>query len=81
MFTLEDLKIGERYDGIVKLKYNYGLFVIVKGIDGLLHKNFIKVPSSISRKDVYNIGDKIRVKAMEFKEVNGEKRIVWTQEQ
>lgn len=81
MFTLEDLKIGERYDGIVKLKYNYGLFVIVKGIDGLLHKNFIKVPSSISWKDVYNIGDKIRVKAMEFKEVNGEKRIVWTQEQ
>lgn len=80
-FSLEDLRIGEWYDGIVKLKYNYGLFVIVKGIDGLLHKNFIKVPSSISWKDVYNIGDKIRVKAMEFKEVNGEKRIVWTQEQ
>lgn len=55
--------------------------MIVRGVDGLLHKNFIKVPDGISWKDVYNIGDKIRVKAMEFKEINGEKRIVWTQEQ
>lgn len=32
-FTLDDFVLGERYDGIVKLKYNYGLFVIVRGID------------------------------------------------
>ncbi len=79
-FALDDLVIGDRYDGIIKLKYNYGLFVIVRGIDGLLHKNFIKVPDGISRKDVYNIGDKIRVRAHEFKEMNGEKKIVWSQE-
>jgi len=64
----------------VKLKYNYGLFVIVKGVEGLLHKNFVKVPDGINWKDVYNIGDKIRVKVSEFKDINGEKKVVWTQE-
>lgn len=29
-FTIADIKIGEWYDGFVKLKYNYGLFVTVK---------------------------------------------------
>jgi hypothetical protein len=79
-FGIEDVKVGDWFDGIVKLKYNYGMFVMVKSVEWLLHKNFIKVPDWISRKDIYNIGDKIRVKVAEFKEVNGEKRVVWTQE-
>lgn len=29
-FTIDDIKLGDRYDGFVKLKYNYGLFVTVK---------------------------------------------------
>lgn len=29
-FTINDIKLGDRYDGFVKLKYNYGLFVTVK---------------------------------------------------
>lgn len=29
-FTINDVKVGEWYDGFVKLKYNYGLFVTVK---------------------------------------------------
>ncbi len=78
-FTIADVKIGEWYDGIVKLKYNYGLFVTVRWVEGLLHKNTINVPDGISWKDVYNIWDKIRVKANEFKEINWEKKIVWWQ--
>lgn len=78
-FTINDVQLGERYDGIVKLKYNYWLFVTVRGVEWLLHKNMIKVPDGISRKDVYNIGDKIRVKANEYKEINGEKKVVWAQ--
>lgn len=79
-FTIDDVKIGDRFDGIVKLKYNYGLFVMVKWVEGLLHKWSIKVPDGIARKDVYNIGDKIRVKVSEFKDINGVKRVVWVQE-
>lgn len=37
-FTIDDVKLGDWFDGIVKLKYNYGLFVMVKGVEGLLHK-------------------------------------------
>lgn len=78
-FSIADVKVGDRYDGFVKLKYNYGLFVTVKGVEGLLHKNFVKAPEGIKWKDIYNIGDKIRVKAVEFKDINGEKRVVRSQ--
>jgi ribosomal protein S1 len=79
-FSIDTVQIGDWFDGIVKLKYNYGLFVMVKGVEGLLHKGAIKVPDGIARKDVYNIGDKIRVKVSEFKEINGEKKVVRSQE-
>lgn len=29
-FSIDDIKLGDWYDGFVKLKYNYGLFVTVK---------------------------------------------------
>jgi ribosomal protein S1 len=61
----------------VKLKYNYGLFVTVQWVEWLLHKTQIDVPANLDGwKDLYNIGDKIRVKATEFKEVEGIKRVV-----
>jgi hypothetical protein len=42
-----------------------------------LHKTQIDVPANLDGwKDLYNIGDKIRVKATEFKEVEGVKRVV-----
>lgn len=79
-FTVDDVKIGEVYDGLVKLKYNYGLFVTVRGVEWLLHKSQVKVPPNLSdRKDLYVIGDKIQVKAQEFKVIDGVKRVVWTQ--
>jgi len=77
-FTVDDIKIGERYEWYVKLAYNYGIFVTVKGVEWLLHKNYIVAPDGIERKKYYNIGDKIRVKAKEFKDIKGEKRVVWS---
>jgi ribosomal protein S1 len=55
------------------------MFVTVKGVEGLLHKNFIVAPDGVDRKKYYNIGDKIQVKAIEFKEVNGEQKVVRSQ--
>lgn len=77
-FDIEHIKIGERYDGYVKLSYNYGMFVTVKWVEGLLHKNYIVAPDGVDWKKFYNIWDKIRVKAHEFKEINGEKKVVWS---
>ena len=42
--SLDDIELGKSYTGYVKLKYNYGLFVTVKGVEGLLHKSEITVP-------------------------------------
>jgi hypothetical protein len=55
------------------------MFVTVKWVEGLLHKNFIVAPDWVDWKKYYNIWDKIKVKAMEFKEINGEKKVVWSQ--
>lgn len=78
-FGIKDIKIWEWYDGYVKLIYNYGIFVTVKWVEWLLHKNFIKDIEGVAWKDFYNPGDSIKIKASEFKEINGEKRVVWSQ--
>jgi hypothetical protein len=79
--SIDDIKIWQRYEGIVKLKYNYWLFVILPWgeVEWLLHKKKIKVPEWIRWKDLYNIGDKIKVKAEKFKEVDWQKKVEWTQ--
>jgi hypothetical protein len=75
--TIDKIQLGTRYEWYVKLKYNYGLFVTVQWVEWLLHKTQIDVPVNLDgRKDLYNIGDKIRVKATEFKDVEGIKRVV-----
>ncbi len=78
-FSIKDIRLGKEYDGYIKLMYNYGMFVTVKGVEGLLHKNFIVAPAGVERKKYYNIGDKIKVKAKEFKEINGEQKVVRAQ--
>lgn len=77
-FTIKDIKIGQEYEWYVKLLYNYGIFVTVKGVEWLLHKNYINSPKDVDRKKYFNIGDKIKVKAKEFKDIKGEKKVVWS---
>jgi len=78
-FSINDIKIGESYEWYVKLMYNYGVFVTVKGVEWLLHKNFIVVPDGVKFKNYYHVGDNIMVTAMWFKQVDGEKKVVRTQ--
>jgi len=78
-FSIKDIKKWERYEWYIKLSYNYWMFVTVKWVEWLLHKNFIVAPVGVERKKYYNIGDKIKVKAMEFKEINGEQKVVRSQ--
>lgn len=78
-FDISNIKLGEWYEWYIKLSYNYGMFVTVKWVEWLLHKNFIVAPDWVEWKKYYNIWDKIKVKASEFKEINGDKKVVWTQ--
>jgi len=79
VFSTKDIKLWNWYDWYIKLKYNYGIFVSVKWVEWLLHKKLIVPPKWVERKKYYNIGDKIHVKAIDFKEVNWEQKVVRTQ--
>lgn len=79
-FTINDIVIGQEYEWYVKLVYNFGIFVTVKWVEWLLHKNFIKNAwTDLNWKKFYNIWDKIRAYASEFKEIKWEKKVVWSQ--
>jgi hypothetical protein len=79
-FSVNDIKLWQQYEWYVKLMYNYGMFITVKWVEWLLHKNWIApLWDWIERKKYYNIWDKIMVTAKEFKDIDWEKRVVWTQ--
>ena len=73
----DDTDIWDIFEWEIKLKFNYGLFVIAGWYEWLLHKKNIKLPEWINWKDYYNIHDKIRVKLLEIKEVDWQKKAVW----
>jgi ribosomal protein S1 len=62
----------------VKLLFNYGIFVTVKWVEWLLHKNEMIVPEWVSWKKFFNLWDSIQIKAKEKKEINGKLSVVWT---
>ena len=79
-FSVNDIKLWQQYEWYVKLMYNYGMFITVKWVEWLLHKNWIApLGDGVQWKKYYNIWDKIMVTAKEFKDIDGEKRVVWTQ--
>ena len=77
-FNIDNIVLWQSYQWYIKLQFNYGLFVTVKWVEGLLHKNEIICPDEVNWKKYFNIWDPITVKAKEKKEINGEMRIVWT---
>ena len=60
--TLKKLKEGEVVEGIVKNVVDFGIFVDVQGVDGLVHKSDISWSGLKTPFDVAKIGDKIKVK-------------------
>ena len=69
--------IGDIFEWKVKLKFNYWLFVQAWWYEWLLHKKNINLPEWINWKDYFSIGDDIRVKMLELKEVDWQKKAVW----
>ena len=58
----ETIKEGEIYEGTVKNLQDYGAFVEINGIDGLLHINEIAWTRIKHPSEVLKVGDKISVK-------------------
>ncbi|MEK7828546.1 MAG: 30S ribosomal protein S1, partial [Deltaproteobacteria bacterium] len=64
--TIHTLEEGQVVDGVVKNIVNYGVFVDLGGIDGLLHITDMSWGKIRHPSDVFNIGDKISVKIIKF---------------
>lgn len=64
--TLANIQEGKIVEGIIKNITDYGLFIDLGGIDGLLHVTDISWGRISRPSDVFNRGDKITVKVLSF---------------
>lgn len=64
--TLESIEEGKVLEGVIKNITDYGLFIDLGGIDGLLHVTDISWGRITRPSDTYSKGDKIKVKVLSF---------------
>jgi small subunit ribosomal protein S1 len=64
--TLADLQEGSILTGVVKNLTDYGAFVDLGGIDGLLHITDMSWGRLTHPRDLVNVGDQIQVKVLKF---------------
>ncbi len=69
--------VWDIFEWVIKLKFNYGLFVVADGLEWLLHKKNIHLPEWINWKEYFNVGDSVRVKLIELKDIDWQKKAVW----
>lgn len=68
--TLADLKVGQEKEGIVTNITKFGAFVDIGGVEGLLHISEITWRDMKDATKLLKIGDKIKVKVIEYNEEN-----------
>jgi small subunit ribosomal protein S1 len=64
--TLQNLAEGQVFDGIVKNVTDYGVFVDLGGIDGLLHVTDMTWGRVGHPSEMFSVGDEIRVVVLKF---------------
>jgi len=64
--TLQNLAEGQVFDGIVKNVTEYGVFVDLGGIDGLLHVTDMTWGRINHPSEMFSVGDEIRVVVLKF---------------
>jgi small subunit ribosomal protein S1 len=69
--TLQHLEIGGVMEGAVKNITEYGLFIDLGGIDGLLHITDMSWGRVGHPSELYRVGDKINVKVLNFDAASG----------
>lgn len=64
--TLTELFEGAVMDGVVKNLTDYGAFIDLGGVDGLLHVTDMSWGRVQNPAEMFNVGDKVRVKVLKF---------------
>ena len=69
--TMEVLESGKVMEGVVKNITDYGAFVDLGGVDGLLHITDMSWGRVNHPSEIFNVGDKINVKVIKFTKDDG----------
>ncbi len=64
--TLETLQVGQIVDGVIKNITDYGAFIDLGGIDGLLHVTDMSWGRVNHPGELFRVGDEIKVKVLKF---------------
>ncbi len=64
--TLETLEEGQIVDGVIKNITDYGAFIDLGGIDGLLHVTDMSWGRVNHPSELFHVGDEIKVKVLKF---------------
>jgi len=64
--TLETLAAGQIIDGVIKNLTDYGAFIDLGGIDGLLHVTDMSWGRVNHPSEIFNVGDELKVKVLKF---------------
>jgi len=64
--TLETLQEGQIVDGVIKNLTDYGAFIDLGGIDGLLHVTDMSWGRVNHPSELFRVGDEIKVKVLKF---------------
>src|SRR4029434_9536438 len=64
--TLETLQEGQIIDGVIKNITDYGAFIDLGGIDGLLHVTDMSWGRVNHPSELFRVGDEIKVKVLRF---------------
>ena len=60
------IEVGKQYDGIVKSIMNYGVFVDLGGVDGLLHSTELAWTHFRHPSEIVSVGEKLNVFVLDF---------------
>ncbi len=60
------VEVGKKYDGVVKNLMDFGAFVDIGGVDGLVHVSELSWSKVKHPSDVLKVGDKVQVTVLEF---------------
>lgn len=66
--VFQELQVGDVKDGVVKNITEYGAFVNVDGVDGLVHISELSWGRIRSPKDVVKVGEKVKVRILDINE-------------
>ncbi len=64
--TLQTLEVGQIVDGVIKNLTDYGAFIDLGGIDGLLHVTDMSWGRVNHPSDLFQVGDQLKVKVLKF---------------